>query len=49
MDRLEERLPLWLALPLKEKLRMIAHQHNDTEAEVMTMLLMEEVEGKPGA
>lgn len=49
MDKNEERLPLWLALDEEDKLKMITAQYIEGEAEVLTMLLMEEVEQQPGA
>ncbi|CDW82454.1 ryanodine-inositol-triphosphate receptor ca2 channel (rir-) family protein [Stylonychia lemnae] len=44
VDSHEERLPLWLGLPLDEKMKMIVGQRIETEAEMMEMLLLEEID-----
>lgn len=48
MDKNEQRLPLWLAMDHEQKLQMISGQYIDLEAEVLTMLMLEEAELSPG-
>jgi len=43
-DHTEERLPLWMTMSYEERLQLIMHQPLDMEAEIMTMMLSEEVE-----
>eukprot|EP00347_Sterkiella_histriomuscorum_P006429 403352809 len=49
LDPHEERLALWLTMSEDDKLRMLACQHIEGEAETMAMLLIEEIEKMPSA
>ena len=40
----EQRLAFWLPLPLDDKIKMIIAEHIDAEAEMMEMLLLEEID-----
>lgn len=50
MNRFEERLPLWLPLPINEKLKMLTAEHDEGEACLMSMLILAEIDwlGKGG-
>lgn len=49
MDKNEERLPLWLCMSEEDRLKMLSHEHILGEVEIMTMLLIDEVEKSPGS
>ncbi|CDW82453.1 polycystic kidney disease 2-like 1 protein [Stylonychia lemnae] len=49
MDINEQRLPLWLCMSQDDKLRMLAFQHIEGEAQTMSLLITEEIERMQGS